>query len=333
MISELPQLFGKNFLIGFVLPAMLLLLTLAFIGDLHGLTHFRATTEGLLAADGKKDFGLPVLHLGLLVVAGWIAATLLLGVNYQITQALEGYGAFNPIGLLVHYRRWHYRRLVASSDGKPKTDKEKAAQDAAFITLAQDYPEDEALVLATRFGNALRASERYPQVIYYMEPMQIWTRLQSIAPQSHLDFLADQKASMDFFVNLWFLSLIAAAAELAAGYWVDHRVVWPLVAAALVAAFAAANGARTQAMQYGELVKTTFDLYRGALAEQLGVVLPATLKEERALWLSVSQGMLFRDRKAAAKWDAFRKKPDAKREPFAPAGRVANARPVKRWTL
>ena len=48
------------------------------------------------------------------------------------------------------------------------------------------------------------------------------------------------------------------------------------------------------ALQRGEQVKSTFDLYRSALADALGLELPATEAEERTMWRLVSRRMILR---------------------------------------
>jgi hypothetical protein len=67
------------------------------------------------------------------------------------------------------------------------------------------------------------------------------------------------------------------------------------------------------ARERGEQVKSTFDLYRGELADALGFELPATEAEERRMWRLVSGRMLLRvseDRLSdyTGSLDDFRKK-------------------------
>jgi hypothetical protein len=51
-----------------------------------------------------------------------------------------------------------------------------------------------------------------------------------------------------------------------------------------------------QAKAWGNMVKGAFDLYRWELLKQLGYSrLPSTVKEERALWLNISQRMIYGD--------------------------------------
>jgi hypothetical protein len=58
----------------------------------------------------------------------------------------------------------------------------------------------------------------------------------------------------------------------------------------------------------GEQVKSIFDLYRGKLAEGLGLELPETEQAEREMWELVSRRMMFRIPYDAKSLDQFRKK-------------------------
>lgn len=312
MIGALPQLFGKNFLIGYALPATLIVLALIALADLDLGTGLYASFVVFMTKETDK---LPLAKFGVLVLAIWSVAVLLVGVNYQLTRLLEGYGRFNPA------RLWRFHALRAFRDLGATMVAHDDARDRAYAvaaaTRAANFPEAEDLVLPTRFGNILRAAERYPQIVYTMEPIQIWTRLQSVVPAPHLAAIDDAKAGLDFWVNLWFGALVLGAAEIALWAWRGHLAQPLLPLAALVAAPVLAKLAQAAALQYGMLIKATFDLFRGALCEQLGFEMPATAAGERALWEKVSQTLLYADPDVADGLAHYRrktppKKPDAK---------------------
>jgi hypothetical protein len=294
MINELPQLFGKNFLIGYVLPAALTAFALMGLLDLHGLTASYAAIADFIREGSDK---LPLGQFGLIALIIWAAAVFLLGVNYKLTRLLEGYGRFNPAWLW----RWNslraFRKLEAEMAAHD--DSRDHAYSAAAIAFSANFPEREDLVLPTRFGNIMRAAERYAQIVYAMDSIQIWTRLLAVAPQAHLDRIDDAKASLDFWINLWFGAAVVAGAEIALWTWSGYSGGPGIALAAVLAAILAAKAAQAAALQFGALVKATFDLYRKELCVQLGLDWPHTLHQERALWQAVSQTMLFRDADAA----------------------------------
>jgi hypothetical protein len=64
------------------------------------------------------------------------------------------------------------------------------------------------------------------------------------------------------------------------------------------------------AVQRGEQVKAVFDLYRGILAEALGLKLPSTQEAERTMWELVSRRMAYRLSEDAKSLDEFRNDDD-----------------------
>jgi hypothetical protein len=205
---------------------------------------------------------------------------------------MEGYGLFNPARLWRWVSILRFRKLA-------KKDKP--------WRFVQEFPEREDLVLPTRFGNILRAAERYPQTVYFMEAISMWPRIQSVAAQSHLDQVADSKANLDFWINLWFGGLLAAGSELAFS-WTKKCPQFGIVAGAVLFALIAAKVAQSMAVDYGALVKATFDLYRSDLCAKLGFDLPANAENERTMWKALSQTLLYRDAAAFGDADPFRSK-------------------------
>ena len=66
------------------------------------------------------------------------------------------------------------------------------------------------------------------------------------------------------------------------------------------------------AVRRGEQVKSVFDLYRGSLAESLGLQLPRTEAAEREMWELVSRRMTFRISEDVQSLDRFRKQETVK---------------------
>lgn len=60
-------------------------------------------------------------------------------------------------------------------------------------------------------------------------------------------------------------------------------------------AFGASWRAHITAEQWGEWVKATFDVYLPVLCHKLGYKKRSSVEEERKFWLSLSQGMMYRD--------------------------------------
>jgi len=300
MFGQLPELFGRNFLMGYFLPACITVAAVAGLLDARHCTAIYPAIWAYVASGNEKiPFGAVVYFLGI----AWACAVILLGVNYPLTRALEGYGRFNPARLWRHYSLFVFRRLRSQLGAKEKTS------DTAFAVatqrLAAEFPEHEDLVLATRFGNIMRAAERYPQVLYMIDAIQMWPRLESVMPESQRDAVAAARAALDFWINLWLGAILVGATEailaLCAGEW---RA--PIVLAALIFAIAVAKLAQAAASEFGLLVRASFDLYRGELSRQLGLKLPLDPRQEREMWKLLSQAMLFREPRALDESGTFR---------------------------
>jgi hypothetical protein len=74
---------------------------------------------------------------------------------------------------------------------------------------------------------------------------------------------------------------------------------------ALVLSWVFAELARAASVEWGEYIKSAFDLYRGELAKQLGLASDATLASEREMWKGLSVAMIYRD-EAGISLDPYR---------------------------
>lgn len=309
MVGALPALFGKLFLIGYLIPAAAILLASAGVFDLHMESGFYAVAKSVVASTDEK---VVAIRIGFFVVVVWVFAVLLMASNLAIIRSLEGYGDANParllkwrtVGLFIRLSR---RRAEIDLERKTKgtLPPEVAIEERKVLAqLGTEFPEREDLVLPTRFGNVVRAFERYPQVVYGIDSIQAWGRLQALLGESYCTLLDDAKAQLDLLVNLWFGGVLIAALNvgllvwssrhLEPAVWASNPQAWIVLGVAIAAAVIAAKWAQSAAMQWGVLVKGAFDLYRGDLARQMGLEIPRSVEHERRMWTKVAQTMLYR---------------------------------------
>src|SRR4029079_17509458 len=78
----------------------------------------------------------------------------------------------------------------------------------ALWRMAGDFPDDEASVLPTKFGNTIRAFEVYSRVVYGIESIYGWSRLLGVGPADYPEMMDNEKAQVDFWVNVWFESCL-----------------------------------------------------------------------------------------------------------------------------
>lgn len=310
MIGELPKLFGKTFLIGYLLPGAVAFLFGAGILDYYLGTSIYGWLIDVIGGHDEKQLA---IRLSLALAGAWILGTVLLSINHNLIRILEGYGRVNPARLM----RWRSKRIFRGLtdehtgienrrvDGKVPPNL-RGAHSRVRYRLANEFPEREDLVLPTRFGNVVRAFERYPQIIYSTEAIETWPRLQALIPERYGAMLDDAKAQLDFWVNLWFGFVVLGIGSAGVLVWKGPcgLAVPALVSFAL--AVAAARAARTAAAQWGMLVKGAFDLYRGELSKQLGLEIPRSVAHERQMWASVSRTFLNRRPDDADKLTIFR---------------------------
>ena len=170
MFGELPKIFERNFVVGYVLPsALYLLLSLGFTHDAD-LWKFLTTSDG-------ASFAVVAFAMGVVLLAA----------NRSITRILEGYGRLNPAKLMTWIQRWRFRRLCKQLEATKNEflsyrdrslqvpEKVRRRGGELETRLVEHYPNEERLVLPTAFGNCVRAFECYPLVMYKLRIIEGWT--------------------------------------------------------------------------------------------------------------------------------------------------------------
>jgi hypothetical protein len=310
LLGELPKIFGKEFLVGYFLPAVILVVAAAISLESAGaLPVFRFFTKAFVEADEKRI----AVHLGVALVIIWMIATFLLVTNFKIIRALEGYGTLNPARLLTRrtlrvFNKLH-RQISRIDAQKPLSDDQLSLRRRLRMRLANEFPESKQLILPTRFGNIVRAFERYPQIIYNIDAIRSWTRLQAVLPDPYKSSLDAAKAILDFYINLWFGSVlitISALIGIFSSSGGSSRAMFLIAFLGSLSAILVAKSAQSAAAQWGELVKGAFDLYRGELCRQLGFELPRSIERERQMWAPICRTMIYRQSRYANEFTVFR---------------------------
>jgi hypothetical protein len=309
MLGELPKLFGRAFLIGFLLPSAATAAAAAGILRVFDAVEFSMTTA-VMAKDS--------IWAVLLALTVWLGAIALLALNRTIYRFMSGYGSLNPLRVMIRRQRDGFQHLqeekrrfrsewdrVESLGQSPSAQMLKAYGDVSW-KLARDFPDDETLLLPTKFGNCVRAFEVYPRVVYGVEGTYGWSRLIAVIPADFRQMIEDEKAQMDFWLNIWFCSFLTLGMYgFLAVYERRSPYLWfPLLLIGL--AFFSANGARANAQRFGILMTSAFDLYRIELCRKLGFKLPSSAIVERQMWEMISQVWVYRSSNTADDLTKFR---------------------------
>jgi len=188
------------------------------------------------------------------------------------------------------------QRIAAIDEELAKSGSNHALeQEADELTYANRllYPPDEQRVVRNALGNALLAAEHYPARVYGMHHRTLWPRLLAVVPADFAASVDRARMLLDLIVNLSLICVLVGLDILAITVQAQR---WELLAGVVVSwalAYAAYRLSVPAAVAWGQQVKATYDLYRRDLLVQMELTPPPTLAEEKALWLQVSQFMMY----------------------------------------
>jgi hypothetical protein len=337
MFAEISKSFAQSFLVGHLLPAILFVAFAKFVvgySESQGLIVF---FEHLSKAENLADLGIFGVILGLLLST----------INRELIRFFEGYGALNPFRLLFlipHARvneRLRFQRLDSRIDElSDQAENPQAGKETLFdlgalqVRFAGEFPESERLVLPTRFGNTIRAFERYSDVAYNFEAIEGTNRLSPFVEEAMRSEISWVKSKVDFWVNISVL-LVASAILWAAIVRAPVACTVPIaLPIGLAAAYVPIILARHAAFEWGVNVKASIDLALPKLAETLGYEIPIEAEKQQQFWRLLSQHFLLRDATTLHDLQVFRKKPgdDGKATPKAAPKRFVPQR-IRRQRL
>lgn len=291
----LSKLADKNFVIGFLLPVLIFFVAAA------GLFHDTAAVGFIYVAIlQEKSF----TSLTIIVLAIWSTAVLLMVWNHAIYQVLEGYiGPFNR----ENWRALMRKQFMRERDVLRNMPPDEPDYIRRFITFRRTYPYDADYILSTRFGNLIRSFETYSLNVYGVDAIPAWHRLSAVIPKDFAGKVDDARAEVNFWINLWVLAILFMALAAARFVWdvyaniipdnfksvVMHAsmIHWEFAVLSFLAisiAFFAYSFAIDRALEWGDLVKSAFDLYLPSLAKTLGYDLPPTKDRQLAFWEAVN---------------------------------------------
>jgi hypothetical protein len=320
MLSSLPKLADRAFILGAFLPALLFAVVgLVLFNDQDFANKW---IDALTAKDAMttKELG----QAAYMLLAVWALGVLTLIFNHPLYRFLEGYTF--PRWLAVPLKNRNRRRLRDSLLEIRRLHDKWAEQQDAFtaeerdryrtlrLELVESMPSRESDVLPTRFGNAIKAFEVYPRDIYGADGIVIWLRLAAVIPKPFLDQIQDVRSQIDFLINCCFFStmiaLLGVGRAVYSGGWHDidlHTVAgfyafissikkyWLLWAAGgAIAAHVFYRLAVTRVPAWGSAVMSAFDCYLPALATQLGFELPKEEAKRQEFWTTLSLQLINR---------------------------------------
>ena len=195
-----------------------------------------------------------------------------------------------------------------------------------YLKLEMIAPIDSDQLLPTRLGNILRASELYPAEKYAVPGVMLWPRLLQLLPKDLKDQLEEKNNQMVFTLNSAMLCYMLGLASILVGFarllnqmW-DKLFGYHSMTAAnffdrgfinisayeyivigllfFASGYIAYRLCIPTAVNFGLLIRTSYDLYRFELLRQLNHPIPRSIQEEKDLWATISEYMIAADRLA-----------------------------------
>lgn len=294
MLSEIPKLFGKNFVVGFLLPGFAFCLG---VNLTMSVLHLPLPGLDLFAKDLVKLAGVAALF-------SWLVGTILVAFNRFIYRLYEGYIGIPSWSVLGRIEKYRFKATNNAIQQLTKNYKHQSEQftdaqlpiwNALHLKLAQQFPDSEQFLLPTSLGNRIRAFEVYPRVMYGLDGIPGWNRLICILPRDYVEIVEAAKTNADLWLNLSLLSLLLAdAVALTCAYHGFVRELWLPTSGLLLSVlfYYFALGAATE---WGETVKAAFDVFLPALSEKLGYETAPLVCDDVRRWAGISEAIIYRD--------------------------------------
>lgn len=311
MFGELPKLFDRNFAVGYFLPVAIFITLSGFILGQYG---FAPKMISVL----ESDLLIGTTVLGLI---SWVGGIFLLAINRELYRLMEGYGKYNPVRLFGGLEKYRYKKLLIELDRlddefrkclDDSTDfpaKSRIKRNSLMRQLSEEFPDKEEYLLPTPFGNVLRSFEVYPRVMFGLEAIDGWGRLLAVVPKEYLDLIESTKAQVDFWVNLGLAFVLLQIEYVGLSYVFGNQINWLFLLVLVILSTIAPLRATSSAKEWGDVIKSAFDMFTPAMRETLGFDLPKNREEEQRQWTNYSQAIIYRlpKRMPAIKKNATRK--------------------------
>ncbi len=302
MLGKLPEIFGRNFAIGYFLPAAIFIATSLCILNQIGILNTTIYINNINEID-------VLIWTSLFGLGSWGGGILLLAINRDIIRFMEGYGRFNPAHFFQGFERRRYRKLneeilelnKIKSEQKDFTPELNKKRNQLMTKLVERFPDEEDWLLPTAFGNTIRAFEVYPRVMYGLDSIPGWTRLLAVIPADYRNLVDSAKTQLDFWVNVWILGFVILLECTGFAIYSCHVSIVLFLLAAIVVMMISYLRAVSAANGWGNLIKSSFDVFLPELYKKLGFHDPTDKEAEKMVWTKFSQAIIYRHTKSMPK--------------------------------
>lgn len=311
MLSSLSTLIDRSFVIGFILPTIILTAVISLLFE--DVAIVSKMTQAITAVDSFHAVFLPILAL-------WLFAIILEMLNTPIFRVLEGYH------WPLKNDNWKNKNVLDLQTldrkiVKLKNDVQKSPVNSVLIQQyieavrrrAIMYPHDLGYVLPTQLGNVIRAFEQYPHAMYGADGIAIWPLLMNVISEEAKALVSRSRAYVDLLVNLCVMALALGVATFSLGLYetvtgyvdclpetncmyaaMKSNVTYIVYGALLIAASRLIyHFAIRFSISWGGSVKAAFDTHLAKLAKELVFELPSDPVKRVDFWREVTQQVLY----------------------------------------
>ncbi len=152
-------------------------------------------------------------------------------------------------------------------------------------------------LMPTSLGNIFKAFEKYADMRYRIDLVVLWPRLVKTIPENYTNRLEEANNSMIFllvscllFALMGIECLILSIFKIGSGEFL--LVLKWLAPISLIMSFMSYRISLRAALNYGEVVKSCFDLFRHDMLKSFGIERRLTLNEERQFWYELRKFIL-----------------------------------------
>ncbi|HEX6899227.1 MAG TPA: hypothetical protein VF789_05915 [Thermoanaerobaculia bacterium] len=269
------------------------LLTPAFAFWLGGaaltLMERGAWGQALTWLEQQKTSSQVLLLVVILLLTG-LSAFVVQRFTWAALRFLEGYwpALLSPLsGFMLTRKRKRIERLEARfaslserfDDLTPQECRKYQELEARLLWVPSELSD----LMPTRLGNVLRTAESRPRIKYGLDGVLCWPRLWLLLPPLPREELSEARARLDSAAQLWIWGILFC-------FW-SVSSLWALPIGIMVAVFAY-RSAVAGGVHYGELIDSSYDLYRREIYAALRWPLPRNPAEERELGKEITSYLL-----------------------------------------
>jgi hypothetical protein len=257
-----------------------------------GLTLFaRSAWRPALAWVDSWKTSSQVLGLLAIVLLAGVSAFVVDKLTLPVLRLLEGYWPawLSPVRRQALNRRQRRMQKLESQlerlqEKRDELTSEEASQILELEARLLWVPSEPSDLMPTTLGNVLRTAESRPRLKYGLDGVLCWPRLWLVLPSLPRRELSDARARLDAAVQLCVWGVLFCL-------W-GFSSPWAVPIGVTVALFAY-RSTLAAGILYGELIDSTYDLYRRELYTALRWPLPPNPAQERKAGRQITE-YLFR---------------------------------------